>query len=197
MHKNLFYMKLGTHNSMSYLPPKKWYLYPFRFMAKCQSVDIAEQYKLGARMFDLRIRYDKNGVPEFRHGSMAFKGNVEDILKYLNSRKARCYIRLLLEVKNTKDLVRQELLFLDDCKRWEATYKGLTFFCGRRKFDWKQLYKFKADDIEVIQKVSSMTGTVLDDLCPILYARLYNKKNYREWDSSKWLLLDFIEYALE
>lgn len=190
-------MKIGTHNSMSYLPPKKWYMYPFRFIAKCQSKSIEEQCKLGARMFDLRIRFDKNGIPEFRHGSMAFKGSVEDTLEYLNSRGKRYYVRLLLEVRNTKDLERQEHLFIDSCIQWEQKYKRLIFFNGRRKFDWKQVYKFKADDIDIIQKVSSMTGTVLDDLCPVLYARLYNKKNYKEWDASKWLLLDFIEYALE
>lgn len=182
---------------MSYLPPKKWYLYPFKFMAKCQNCSIEEQYKLGARMFDLRVRYDKNNMPEFRHGSMAFKGNVENVLQYLNSTKAKTYVRLLLEVNNNKDLNRQELLFSIDCSKWENTYKGITFFCGRRKFDWKQVYKFKADDIKVIQKVSSMTGTVLDDWCPWLYAKLFNKKNYKEWDSKNWLLLDFIEYALE
>ena len=33
-------MKLGTHNSMSYLPLKKWYMYPFRFMAKCQKLSV-------------------------------------------------------------------------------------------------------------------------------------------------------------
>lgn len=190
-------MKLGTHNSMSYLPPKKWYMTPFRFMARCQHLSVEDQYKLGARMFDIRISYDKHGIPEFRHGSMAFKGNVEEVLKYLNSVKARTYVRLLLEVKNTGDLHRQELLFNMSCSKWEHKYKGITFFCGRRKFDWKQVYKFKADDIEVIQKVSSMTGTILDDLCPILYARLFNKKNFKEWDASKWLLLDFIEYAVE
>lgn len=190
-------MKLGTHNSMSYLPPKKWHMHPFRFMARCQHLDIKEQYKLGARMFDIRISYDKEGTPEFRHGSMAFKGNVEEVLKYLNSTKARVYIRLILEVKNSKDLERQQRKFIDDCTRWETMYKGITFFCGRRKFDWEQVYKFPKDDIEVIQKVSSMTGTVLDDLCPILYARLYNKKNYREWDATNWLLLDFIEYAVK
>lgn len=189
-------MKLGTHNSMTYLPLKKWYLYPVRFMARCQKLNIEEQYKLGARMFDIRISYDNKGMPEFRHGCIAYKGNVEEVLRYLNSTKARVYVRLLLEVKNNKDLHRQESLFLMDCPKWEATYKGITFFCGRRKFDWKQVYKFKADDIEVIQKVSSMNSTVLDDLCPVLYARLFNKRNYRKWDASKWLLLDFIEYVL-
>nr|DAH01868.1 MAG TPA: hypothetical protein [Crassvirales sp.] len=30
-------MKLGTHNSMSYLKPKRWWMRPFHFIAKCQS----------------------------------------------------------------------------------------------------------------------------------------------------------------
>ena len=37
--------KIGSHNSMTYLPPKKWYMYPFKFVAKCQSSTIEEQYE--------------------------------------------------------------------------------------------------------------------------------------------------------
>lgn len=186
-------MKLGTHNSMSYLPPKKWYLKPFKFMAKCQNLSILEQYNLGARMFDIRIAF-KNFIPEFRHGSMAFEGKVETILEALNS-LGDVYVRLILEInKNTKGI--QEELFIMKCKEWEKEYPNIKFFCGRRKYDWKQLYKFKLDDINIIQKVSSMTGTKLDDLFPWLYARLFNKKNYNNWDAKEWLLLDFIEYGI-
>lgn len=188
-------MKLGTHNSMTYLPPKKWYMYPFKFIARCQNLHIDQQYQRGARMFDLRISYDSKGEAEFRHGSMAFKGNVEEILRYLNSKRKPVYIRLILEIKkNTKNREDKQRLFILDCKRWSETYKNLKFFCGRRKYDWVQVYKFELDDIDVIQKVSSMTGTVLDDWFPWLYARLYNKTNYKDWDAKKWLLVDFIEY---
>ena len=38
-------MILGSHNSWSYLPPKHWWMWPFHFMAKCQRVDIREQYE--------------------------------------------------------------------------------------------------------------------------------------------------------
>lgn len=171
-------------------------MYPFRFMAKCQKLSVDKQYKLGSRMFDIRISYDKYNKPEFRHGFISFKGDVEKVLEYLNSTKAKVYVRLLLEVRNTKDLDRQESLFIKDCEKWKDNYKGIVFFCGRRKFDWEYVYKFKVNDIDIIQKVSSMTGTILDDLCPIIYARLYNKKNFKEWDQSKWMLLDFIEYAI-
>lgn len=189
-------MKLGTHNSMTYLPPKKWYMYPFKFMAKCQNKNIVEQYMLGVRMFDLRIFF-KDFIPEFRHGSMAFKGDVETTLAILNC-YGPVYIRLLLEVhKNTKRVHIQEELFKLKCEEWEKKYTNIKFFCGRRKFDWKQIYKFELDDIDVVQKVSSMTGTKLDDLFPWLYARFFNKKNFKNKDNNKWLLLDFIEYAME
>lgn len=190
-------MKLGTHNSMSYLKPKKWYLYPFRFMARCQKKSIEEQYKLGARMFDIRVYYDDKFNAEFRHGSMAFKGDVESTLRSLNSKKRTIYIRLIFEENKYNNCESKALKFIQDCKRWETEYANLKFFCGRRKYDWKQLYKFKLDDINVVQKVSSMTGTILDDWCPWFYAKLYNKKNYKEYNAKEWLLIDFIEYALE
>lgn len=187
-------MKLGTHNSMSYLPPKKWYLYPFRFIAKCQKVDIATQYKLGARMFDLRVSFDKDGVPEFRHGSMAFKGNVEDTLKYLNNLHDKIHVRMALEVKNTtKDLVRQEALFVKFCSRIENEYINIKFFLGRRKFDWSLVYKFKTKDISYVQAVSSTNSKLIDDLWPWLYAIRHNKDSFKNRDKTKYLLLDFIE----
>jgi len=48
-------MILGSHNSWSYLPPKKWYMKPFRFTAQCQDWDIKTQYEHGVRCFDLRL----------------------------------------------------------------------------------------------------------------------------------------------
>lgn len=187
-------MKLGTHNSMSYLPPKKWWMYPFRFIAKCQNKSIEEQYKLGARMFDIRISFD-GLIPEFRHGYMSFKGNVEEVFNYLNSLNTNIFIRLLLEIDKPNNA--QENLFISKCVKWETEYCNLKFFCGRRKYDWKQVYKFRADDKDIIQKVSSMTGTKLDDWCPWLYARFFNRKNFKERNYFKWTIFDFIEYALE
>lgn len=183
-------MKLGTHNSMSYLKPKKWYMYLFRFMAKCQKVDISKQYKLGARMFDIRIAYDKNGNPEFRHGSMRYKGNVEEALKFLNSRRARCRIRLILEIN--KPSTRQVNLFIKDCKKWESQYKRLIFFCGRRKYDWNIVYNFNTKEPIINQLVSSMTWKKFDDWYPWIYAKIMNKKNISAYNSNDWLLIDFI-----
>lgn len=186
-------MKLGTHNSMSYLKPKKWYMYLFRFMAKCQRVDIEEQYKLGARMFDLRIHYNKDGVPEFKHGAMVFKGDVEETIRCLNSKRARTYVRLILEVKDNKDLARQETLFRRDCSIWYLRYRKIVFFCGRRKFDWKEVFNFGTPEPVINQLISSMTWKIYDDWYPWLYARIMNKKNLSTYNSKDWLLIDFID----
>lgn len=133
---------------------------------------------MGARMFDIRVSF-KNFYPEFRHGSVAYKGDIESVLDTLNY-YGPVYVRLVLEVKkNTRDRLVQEDLFTLKCEEWEKKYPNIKFFCGRRKYDWKQLYKFELDDIDIVQKVSSMTGTRLDDLWPWLYARLFNRKNYK------------------
>lgn len=189
-------MKLGTHNSMTYLKPKKWYLYPFRFIARCQSLTIQEQYNLGIRLFDIRISYDKNHNIEFRHGSMAFKGDVYETLAWLNQQGCPIDIRILLEEKK-EDIVK-EVLFIKDLDKFKSIFPNLTFYEGRRKFDWKQLVKLPT--LEVVQLVSSMQGIKLDDLWPWLYARIMNKRNLKTYkEDFKYIvdhipiLLDFIE----
>lgn len=189
-------MILGSHNSMSYLKPKKWYLYPFRFIAKCQNKTIQEQYEeYKVRVFDIRIAYNKNGIPEFRHGTMSFKGvTLEEILEYLNKKRTKPYVRLILELnKCNKDTTRQTFLFKQDCQRFQDTYTNIRFFGAFRKFDWEQIFEFKLKDLDINQKVSSMQGNKIDDLWPWLYAKLNNKKSIKEGTKHKCLMLDFID----
>lgn len=182
-------MELGTHNSMTYLKPKKWYLYPFQFIARCQNKTIEEQYEKGIRLFDFRITYDKNNIPEFRHGLMAYKGNVYKILECLNSKKDSIKIRIILE--ESKANISNETLFIKDIHRFKTLYPYLTFYEGRRKFDWKKITDLP--DLEVTQIVSSMQGNKIDDLWPWLYAHFMNEKNLKLYkDTDKNILIDFI-----
>lgn len=66
-------------------------------------------------MFDLRVSFDKNNVPEFRHGLIAYKGDVEKTLHYLNSK--RVAVRLVLEEYYDDKDNRQEELFKYYCTR--------------------------------------------------------------------------------
>lgn len=187
-------MKLASHNSMTYLPPKKWWLYPFRFIARCQSKSIQEQYeRYNVRMFDLRISFNKL-IPEFRHGMMAYKGDVEEVLMYLNA-MGDTYVRLIYETSGTDE--KGSILFREYCKLWNKKYKGIKFFCGRRKSDWKELYHFKYNPTYE-NKYSSMntkegtTGTVLDDWFPLLYAKFNNRKNLERGTDKEFLMIDFV-----
>ena len=67
-------MKLGSHNSLTYLKPKKWYMCFFRFVAQCQSKSYEEQFESGIRMFDVRLRPSKNinDEPIIAHGLMEY-----------------------------------------------------------------------------------------------------------------------------
>ena len=186
-------MEIGTHNSMTYLKPKKWYLYPFQFMARCQSLPIDEQYRKGIRLFDIRITYDKNNNPEFRHGLMAYKGDVYKTLDWLNSQSEPIKVRILLE--EHKESTIKEALFIKDINRFKNEFKNLTFYEGRRKFDWKKLIDLP--DLEVVQLVSSMQGTKIDDLWPWLYAKIHNKKNLKLYSEDYKYIIDHVPILLD
>ena len=102
-------MNIGSHNSLSYLRPKKWWMRPFHFMARCQDIDFVDQYILGARVFDLRISFDRKhfGKVQVRHGSMEFDVPMSLLnlfYYYLNS-AGDCYLRVILEFnKEPKDI---------------------------------------------------------------------------------------------
>lgn len=202
-------MNIGTHNSLTYLKPKKWWQKLIWFTAKCQSVDYEKQYELGSRVFDIRIWYDDDLNLEIRHGRISYRCSytvLYNMLDFLNE-KGDCYVRILCEedkiAKQDPSAIDKEKAFKDDCQYFEATYENIKFFGGNRKYDWKVLYNFNNKDIPtLIDRYSSTTSlfkfknrflAVLDDLCPILYAKLKNKNLIKEHnDKDGYLFIDFI-----
>lgn len=182
-------MKLGTHNSMTYLKPKHWYLYPFRFMAKCQSLTIEEQYKYGVRHFDLRITFSKDVTPEFRHGIIAYKGDVYQVLDYLNSQGEPVWCKFWLELNKADE--RQEKLFAYYCEIFERHYKNIKFYGGKNKVG-TVLYNFSNSEPEHQACFASLQKPIFDDLWPWLYAKLHNKKAKRLCPN-KLLILDYVQ----
>ena len=71
----------GSHNTMTYLPIKNWWLFPGLLTARCQNNNIGEQFKNGARVFDLRPYFnDKTKRWEFAHGLIKFKSKSNKFL---------------------------------------------------------------------------------------------------------------------
>lgn len=186
--------KLASHNSLTYLPPKKWYLYPFRFIARCQSKSLEEQYKLGIRFFDFRISFDRNFNVEIRHGSMAYKGDVETFLDFLN-KKRNCYVRLVLERKLDEEDIQ---LFQHYCDTLVKKYPRVKFCGGIDKESWKVIYEFKYNPTYEDKYSSNntlgtpCTGTYLDDWWPWIYAKCNNKRNIKEGTDKEFLMIDFV-----
>lgn len=137
-------MWLGSHNSLSYLKPRQWWLRPFAWVGRCQSLTIPEQWNHGVRYFDIRIRFKVDKVIS-GHGLIDYDVNMWDWLEYLNKRaeseKVKCVVRLMLETKGRNDDAR----FKCYVKVWKSFYPNLIFVGGLRK-----------EPFEVIAEVDSV-----------------------------------------
>ena len=202
-------MKIASHNSFTYLRPRRWWMRPFAFMARCQRVNWVEQWaKYGADLFDLRVRIDtKARQPYFCHGLMRFEGSVwarlGDMNKQSRANNDSIFVRVVLE--DNKPTAEEIALFQEFCRFIEMCFLHLRFFGGNDRSDWgcrHPYYKFKTPAQDVDDKYSSTTTLFprgfkwlryLDDLCPILYARLHNRRNIERGTSHVWLFIDFVD----
>lgn len=198
-------MKLGSHNSFTYLKPKHWWMYPFIPIARCQSKTVTEQFNLGARWFDLRVRYDKNDRLIVAHGLMVYKADVETVCQILDllNIQAHCakedvYIRVLYELigKDKSDKTKEhEAQFSGFCDFIQSRFKHLTFVGGQRKYDWVRIYDFHTQPPKSVDKYSSMTWLKIDDWQPWLYATVMNNRNWKQCkniEPDAFMLADFI-----
>lgn len=177
----------GSHNSMTFLPPKHWWGYLGLWIARCQNKTIEEQFNAGARVFDFRIYYDYNEVEwNFAHGLINFKSDIRfwKYLEILNTlaraKNETVYIRLILEKYESDEDCD---CFIRYCNKAleRGEYSNLKFFGGNRKGDWKKLYTFKGNIPDALnnQFVSSMMPDArwYEKICPYLYAKRMNKVN--------------------
>ena len=194
-------MILGSHNTMSFLRPKYFWLRPFRFMARCQNKHLISQYYLGARLFDMRLVFDKHGKPHFAHGLMTYKTDtdrfVPAVFSWLNDMADgdTIWVRVINERNKNKDK------FISYCKRLQHDYPCVKFFGGINKKDWKQIYDFGYGSPTFVDKYASQnndifgrgTGWHWDDIWPWIYARLHNKKWIEKFAKAPgYLMIDFI-----
>lgn len=181
---------------MSYLKPVRWWLYPFRFMAKCQNRDIKQQYEnYNVRLFDIRLKY-YNGEWFFAHGFIRFKcKSIWRYFEYLNSQPEEIWVRMVLEYNSKpKDEENISDKYRALCAELDVEYKNLNFFGFYRKYDWKKIYDNGRKDPSIYQAISSMTTKKWDNLWPWLYAYFNNKDNKEQGTDKEYLLLDFVDY---
>ncbi|MCM1220803.1 MAG: hypothetical protein NC548_40580 [Lachnospiraceae bacterium] len=201
---------------MTYLKPKKWWMWFGRFIAKCQSIDYKQQYESGARWFDFRLSFpkDKNGnycQPVFSHGLMDYKGATPtEVFEYFND-KPDVYCRIVLEKGGDTEID----LFKFYVARWMMTYPNLKITQIAKKNQWgmkliepnattpyslKDAYASTNGYYPEYQKLPGIlrsktwSGLLIDDLWPWIYAKFNNKKNIKKHkEQNVVLLLDFIK----
>ena len=181
---------IGTHNSMTYLRPAHWYGWFMIPFARCQRKTIEEQWDNGARCFDLRIRFTKQGEPYFAHGlyECTHKANpahvLEELYKLMLRDNEQAFVRLILEDPDKQNY--NVYYFEQLCRIWEThqarqsvtVNNVLRFFGGNRKGDWAQIVEF-----DYKPNLTQYVGSMMDDarwyekIMPFAYAWRRNKKN--------------------
>ena len=181
---------IGTHNSMTYLRPQKWYGWFMIPFARCQRKTIEQQWNDGARCFDLRIRFTKQGEPYFAHGlyECTHKANpahvLEELYKLMLRDNEQVVVRLILEDPDKQN--HNVYYFEQLCRVWEThqarqsvtVNKVLLFFGGNRMGDWAQIVEF-----DYKPNLTQYVGSMMEDarwyekIMPFAYAWRRNKKN--------------------
>ena len=191
-------MVLQSHNSWSYLRPRKWWLRPFAFIARCQSANIYEQYiYYGVRSFDLRVRFDGDGNIVIAHGYMEYDISNEELmehLKYINSHD--CSIRVIHEVRNEKQYTKESIgRFRVLCAALQSTFPNIKFYGGKNLYNHEVDYKFEYSPTEEGKYSSVCKPRIIDDWFPWLFARFNNKKILKEGSKYDILSIDFVNIS--
>lgn len=176
-------MKLASHNSLSYYPPQ-WWVIPFNWMARCQSLTIEQQYERGVRLFDIRLKWSKKHQDWISgHGIATYNVNIWQILSYLDFKQG-CTVRIILEKGN-------ELEFIRDVKEFINVFPDIEFICGRKKKGWvKLLPELPETDMNHLYWTHERWWKIP---FPYLYAKKHNKENQGYLNETVWSMFDFIE----
>ena len=198
-------MRIASHNTFTYLPVRKWWMKPLAFSARCQRVSVVTQYEAGARMFDIRLRYDNIGIGYLCHGLIEYEHPVDfiyDVLDLLD-KYGDCYVRMVLETTKPDEV--QEIYFRQDCKRFSERFKHIKFIGGNNRTDWlceHPIYEFSTPLPSIDNQYASSTSRFdcpskvlryIDDLYPLDYAKKYNHKILEKGTTFSWLMIDFVD----
>jgi hypothetical protein len=189
-------MILGSHNSWTYLKPKKWWMKLMSFTVRCQNRHIYDQYyKYGVRCFDLRVRFNSDGKAIISHGIIEYDFDEESLmndLRWLNY-KGDVAVRILHEARRKSqynELTRD--MFVWFCDALEEEFPNIKFWCGRNLYNWNVDYVFDYNPSCEEKYASVCPPKFIDDWFPKLYAWIMNKRNKKKGTDKDILLIDFV-----
>lgn len=184
---------LGTHNSLSYMRPRQWWLRPFAWMARCQDLTIKQQWDYGVRYFDIRVKYDKNGIAKSGHGIMSYDVLVDDILglidRYAFESKETAVVRLFHE--NSRKYPNDYTLMFQRLCRWAVErFPHIRFIEGGRRYDYKS---YLPNDERQRVCYAEYYKKKLCIPWPKHWAKKHNDVLHRGDNAEEWSIYDFVE----
>lgn len=107
---------IGSHNTLSYLPPKNLWGKITRPWNKCQDKTLAEQYRDGIEYFDIRINLYINSNNEYEwhfvHNRVDYGVVNENVWKAIGNTKLP--IRIIYDKRSKpKDVILEKQRFID------------------------------------------------------------------------------------
>lgn len=103
---------IGSHNTLSYLPPKNLWGKITRPWNKCQDKTIEEQVNAGIDYFDIRIDFYKDKKWHFVHNRVDYGVVNNDIWKYIG--KTEVPIRIIYDRRSKpKYVILEKQRFID------------------------------------------------------------------------------------
>lgn len=187
---------LGSHNTLTYFPMKGFFAGLTKCWSECQEKTVQEQYNLGVRYFDIRIKFDKN-KPVVVHNKDTYKAGESEltqVFSFMNLKKD-CYIRLILDIRSKpKDADNQVNLFKQYISKLQQLYPNLHIDDAIVYWTWEHIIQ---PTIQVTEKHASVTSTMAVIKTPKNYAKNHNKEIREQYkdiinNPKQVLLIDYV-----
>lgn len=127
---------IGSHNTLSYLPPKNLWGKITRPWNKCQDRTIEEQVNAGIDYFDIRIDFYNDGKWHFVHNRVDYGVVNNDIWKYIG--KTELSIRIIYDRRSKpKDVILEKQRFIDYLSYLKEEY-NINIDSAITYWNWKE-----------------------------------------------------------
>jgi hypothetical protein len=189
-------MKIGSNNSLTYLEPSSWWLKILNKITRHQRKDYQFQYfYCRVRYFDIRVSADMKGHIVLNNGCNLPMYEVLEFLERYGDVTVCITLDESLDKYNYGASNSLENKFKNTCKVAETIYKGINFVGGYRIYDKKQIYKFKGEELNVIDlDKESLFYSIVSRLFPFMRKKLNNKYIDKFKYNDGILLLNYVDY---
>lgn len=144
---------IGSHNSLSYLPPKNLWGKITRPWNKCQDKNIREQYEAGIRYFDIRINLYDDDKWHFVHNKVDFGPTYNLIWEFIAKRKIP--IRLIYDQRSKPKDVNYKIICFKTYINILTEKYGVDIDSAITYWDWKE---YSIADIDIKEYHASVSA---------------------------------------